>query len=30
MTAFRNGDEASWTSHGGEAVHEPSALRREE
>jgi hypothetical protein len=30
MTAFRNGDEVWWTSRGGEAVHEQSALRREE
>jgi hypothetical protein len=29
MTGFSKGDRVSWRSHGGEAVHKPSALRRE-
>ncbi len=29
MTEFERGDEVTWKSHGGEAVHRPGALSKE-
>ena len=29
MTEFTKGDHVTWSSHGGEAVHKASALRKQ-